>query len=740
MPSQAILQPILGTDKKNPVFTLYHDTVNNKIHVYYGFELLEIVQCVSNDFEYRLLAGRLYNAGIKVKSLQEAFKMDRKTIKRIGDALKSGNPEFLLFTLEGREAQRKLKKEIIRYIKIRFPVLYSRTKYGYSKILLAEINEIFGTKLTSETIRPLLTKLKKKAESREKGESICDCSSGEELSVAKENKSVENVGFKDENGKKKSNEINNRKSAPAFLKFPGNMVMMVNHLGVLLFSALLLTIEREFRNIGWILKQWFSCILLEAVNIEQTKLLDYRSLNLLLGQTIQTLHSQRVILTEISTEENVGKILRLNAELVEIGNYQDFYYDPHVKNYTGMQNILKGWCGYRHMADKILNIDFIHTKEGHPVYLEHFDNYKDLRERFIATIERFRNSIGIEMRKEITMIVDRGIYDIKVFDEVISDKYLHIVTWMKDYKAKPIEGKNIKTCIMEKTRNNSTDKKIYYFEYQVEDWERDKRMRLLHVHATNPNKKAIQVGILFDDKTRDVKDIIQLMFSRWLQENDFKYLGNHFGINEITSYAVIPYKRIKNNMVDKTIKNKEYNALIRTRTILKQKLGKYLVQQRNKEKTDDALKERISKIDEHITAIVKKIKSTKKEISKLEYLIEKDYVKLNTNNKRFMDSIKILARNSFYNSMDYFKRLYDNYRDDHVIFRNLLKSSGLILEQGKKIKVYLVPTVNYSPKIREIIKKTLEQINNTNPIFPDGSGRIFRLFLPEKAGIKLAIV
>ena len=29
---------------------------------------------------------------------------------------------------------------------------------------------------------------------------------------------------------------------------------------------------------------------------------------------------------------------------------------------------------------------------------------------------------------------------------------------------------------------------------------------------------------------------IHLMFSRWLQENDFKYMEKHFGINRITSY------------------------------------------------------------------------------------------------------------------------------------------------------------------------------------------------------------
>jgi hypothetical protein len=34
------------------------------------------------------------------------------------------------------------------------------------------------------------------------------------------------------------------------------------------------------------------------------------------------------------------------------------------------------------------------------------------------------------------------------------------------------------------------------------------------------------------------------MFHRWLQENDFKYMEKHFGINQITSYASHSYEEL----------------------------------------------------------------------------------------------------------------------------------------------------------------------------------------------------
>lgn len=43
-----------------------------------------------------------------------------------------------------------------------------------------------------------------------------------------------------------------------------------------------------------------------------------------------------------------------------------------------------------------------------------------------------------------------------------------------------------------------------------------------------------------------------------------------------------------------------------------------------------------------------------------------------------MDAIKLLDRNKFYLSFQLFKQKYDNYRDDHLIFRHLTKSAGII--------------------------------------------------------------
>ncbi len=95
------------------------------------------------------------------------------------------------------------------------------------------------------------------------------------------------------------------------------------------------------------------------------------------------------------------------------------------------------------------------------------------------------------------------------------------------------------------------------------------------------------------------------MFSRWLQENDFKYLDVHFDINGITSYAVIPYAQLEKAMEDKQMKNGFYKALEKQKTSVNQKLKICLLQNHFAKK---ACPKRLKKIED-LTAQLQGIQS-----------------------------------------------------------------------------------------------------------------------------------
>jgi len=348
--------------------------------------------------------------------------------------------------------------------------------------------------------------------------------------------------------------------------------------------------------------------------------------------------------------------------------------------------------------------------------------------------------VGMEPERVLSFVVDRAIYSHEVFEEIIQSPREHLITWQKGYRPVTWSEQRITGSFrLQRTRNHSTDLRTYEFAYIDGLWGRDPRMRQLRVQATNPQGRTIQVGVLTDDLDRPAPEILTLIFNRWIQENDFKYLDIHFGINEITSYASVAYRQLQDHLEQRQMKSGEYKALEQERRAVRGELKKLLLQEHQHPGKNRARPVRIADLDRRVVDMKKQMGETDSEMSRLDYLVENDYVRLNTQNKQLMDVLKLMARNAFYAALEPFQQSYDNYRDDHALFRNLTQAHGVLIERGDEVEVLLTPTANYAPKVRRIVSEYLEQINAARPSMPDGSGRRLRFRLAEEAHIQLAI-
>jgi hypothetical protein len=264
-------------------------------------------------------------------------------------------------------------------------------------------------------------------------------------------------------------------------------------------------------------------------------------------------------------------------------------------------------------------------------------------------------------------------------------------------------------------------------------------MRQLIVRATNPQSRTVEVGVLTDDRQRAASQIIHLIFNRWTQENDFKYLDEHFGINQITSYAAVAYEKLQGQVEQKQIKSGAYKALEQKAAEIKSQLSKLLLSQHQHPRQSTQRTERIAALTKDLAQTEQDQAKTQKEVSRLEVLIEQQMVRLDTRNKQLLDSLKLIARNAFYQALQPFKTAYNNYRDDHELFRNLTQADGVLVESDEQVEAYLLPTVNYPPALEKIVSGLLTGINDQDPKMPDGSGRRLRLKLGEKTGLQIAI-
>jgi hypothetical protein len=747
--SSPLLQPVLGTDKRNPVFSVCRQAgAVPSLHVYYGAELLEVVPEDRRHPAFKLLIARLYNAGVQGLVLQRSFGVDRKTMQRWGQALQSGDARQLIQTLAGRGGQRKLTPEIRAFVGVRFPEIYAQSRCGYSQRLRAEIGKVFGVKLSGECLRPLLKSLRAELRQElneavvesgiEKRETACDRvsepASPSAVEAPQEALPIAAPLVPPPGIRKESPVLPEAAAVPPVVSF-------CHHLGLLLFSAVLLELESHLSAGSWLLKQWLATLLLGAVNIEQTKLLDFEDLRRLLGRTLRSLFPQRSQLSELASSANVSQLLSFNARLVQAAQMRDFYFDPHTKHYTGMQNVLKGWCARIRWADKVLHSDFFHTAAGQPVYLECADNYQDMRQRFVALLAPFRQTLGLPADAEVTCVIDRGIFSQEIFAQAIEAPDYHLITWEKNFRPGQWDPRQCSgQYALERTRNDAQDKRVYRFAYMDQDWAKNPKMRQLIVRATNPQQQTVEVGVLTDDRQRAAPQIIHLIFNRWTQENDFKYLDEHFGINQITSYAAVAYERLKDQVEQKQIKSGAYKALEQKVTQLKGQLSKLLLSQHQHPRKSARRTQRIAALTKDLDQAQEDQTKTQKEVSRLEVLIQQQMVRLDTRNKRLLDSLKLIARNAFYQALEPFKSAYNNYRDDHELFRNLTQADGVLVESAQQVEAYLLPTVNYPPSLEKIVNGLLTEINAKDPKMSDGSGRRLRLHLGTKTGLQIAIV
>jgi transposase len=779
---EVVLQSLIGTDKRNPFIHVCRRVDNDQLEIYYGVQRLETVVDDKNHISFRAAVGRLYNAGLSRAKLSSIFDVDRKTMARWGEALLMPDAESSLRGLRSRSEPRKLTPEVRRFAEVRFEFIYPRNRYTYSREIRDEIRETFGVEIASSTLRPVFRACRERlmagegVERENSSDSGCDgCGN-----CCEEEDGDDEIGpdFQTEQpGRGDGVEAENRHQSPRnAMNSPP--VRSIHHAGVLIFSNWLLEIARVHVR-GKLLRQWLVTVLLESVNIEQSKYVNWESLELFIGDTVPGTVKQRSLLGEVAVSNASQAVLRLNANVAGVSDCRDFYYDPHTKHYTGASKLLKGWCSSIRWADKALHCDYVHTSHGMPVFVEYADNFHDLRERFESVVASFRKTVGMAPGEKLTVAMDRGVYGIEVFQRVQRDPAMDLVSWEKGFVGGEFDpSKCAGEFMISLPRNCSNDLRSYHFAYMDGLWERDESIRRLIVLATNPNGKVAEVGILSTDLHRDADLLIRLMFRRWLQENDFKYLDKHYGINQITSYSKTKYADLRNTVADKQEENGQRKALLTERRGVEKRLKDLLHREHRRRNRIAALEKEIAEIDSthnaqddsgpvakrrrrlqarlkrnqaidctpkkheldgQIDELSRRVAECTVTVSKLDRVVEQGYQRLDINKKRLMDSIKILARNIFYTMLRPFRESYDNYRDDHEYFRRLTHAPGLWVATKSEIAVYLDPSPYLPPKTARCMRSFLDDLQQTPLLLPDGSGRTVVLKLRPTEGIQLAI-
>jgi len=589
---------------------------------------------------------------------------------------------------------------------------------------------------------------------------------------------------------------------------PRGEAFMIHHAGQVLFSPFLDTLATNGGEDWPMHKQWLAQILQGAVNIEQSKTLCATSLSLLCGNCGAKHDAQRRSLKRQALDPDAAlELYRRGAWFLldgpDVG--EEFYYDVHSEKYTGSQPILKGWCGSQRGVNKVLHMDFIHTRHGDPCFAFHADNYYDLRERIFMVLERFTRLCSGPKRPR-TWIIDRGIFRFDIFDAFREDGN-HLITWELGY-AHDGWDKSAPAALFRRFRERNEPGTVlcWKFACQERPWLKNPSVRRIIVRVTTPKGTESEVSVLCTHPTMRLEEAVTLIFNRWVQENDFWYLIVYMGIGYITSYASESYADIADTLKDRPMDCPKYREMKNHCAQQERKLGKQLLAQRRRdqqikqnEDTAKKLKRQWAKINEKLPLLFKQvndgdlennvmdridrlmerarknhaerarlqrslpalhrargkteemIRSLENEIaqlrhvmdqelrndSRLHLLIAHNYRRLDTRAKAVMDALRITARNIFYRLLEVFRPIYRNYRDDHVILRELTRSPGILRHPPGSafIEIELRPQATYTKGVRQRVERFLELMTTYINKHFNGEASPIRITLAENAAI-----
>ena len=137
---------------------------------------------------------------------------------------------------------------------------------------------------------------------------------------------------------------------------------------------------------------------------------------------------------------------------------------------------------------------------------------------------------------------------------------------------------------------------------------------------------------------------------------------------------------------------------------------------------------RQSELRRSVTELNEGIAGQEESVSRLEQIIKNEYRKLNFMPKTIMDCVKIVARNIIYNRLSAFRPIYDNRRNDHVILRELIESTGHIHEDAVSVVVSLYPSRHFPKEVKGKILDYLFDVSlEANRFYKPGKTIVFKL-------------
>lgn len=403
-----------------------------------------------------------------------------------------------------------------------------------------------------------------------------------------------------------------------------------------------------------------------------------------------------------------------------------FYIDGHVRLYHGHQATLqKKFVSRQKLCLAGTTEYWVNDQQGQPFmfYIGDLnDRLKTAIEEHIvpALIEDTQNIISCDNTSQprFTIIFDREAYEPAFFARLWNQWRIAVITYRKNVKE--IWGKDDFKSV--ETHINNTKVTMQLCEKQVQ----------LGTHSFREIRKLTtndhQTSIITTHPTLEQAKVAEQMFSRWSQENFFKYLIEEFDFDKMVNYGI--------EMLDenKLVVNPAYSRLYQQRKKLIEKCRRLeaqlleamennIDQSLNESKKwiqkQAALREKTEELQIQIKEKVEVLSQTPAKIKLADMAEGMRYNRLKTESKIFMNSIKMIAYRAETSLFNLIRPFYKNDEmDGRQIIQTILSSNANLQPDYPNNILNVTIHSQATPRANKALKQLCEELNQTETIYP----------------------
>ncbi len=451
---------------------------------------------------------------------------------------------------------------------------------------------------------------------------------------------------------------------------------------------------------------------------------------------VRTLRSKLGILT------NEGEPEEWSAELCREWMETDpeatgmFYIDGHVRVYNGSQTPLprryvsrQRLC-LRGTTDYWVNaLDaqpfFAVTKTVDPGMIKVLEN--DIVPRLLKDAPELVSKEKLEenpLLHRFLIVVDREGYS-PVFFAAMKEKRIACLTYRKspgpDWPVEEFHDRKVTLSNGEEVEMLLAERGVFLIRGKI--WVREIRRLTDTGHQT-----PIVTTNYFTQQVR----LAAAMFGRWGQENFFRYMKDHYGLDHLSTYALedIPDTTVVVNpahrALDTSIRRK--NGLLNRRRAkfaalaLGEPIKPRAVEKWQAKKA--VLLEEIKQLEREISGLKPQRKATPRHIPVADLPKDQQFMQLHSSSKHFIDTIKMIAYRAETAMTNVLRDVMRRHDDARSLLRAIYSNEADLLpnHEAGTLTVRLHHLANQSSDVA--IRHLCRELNATETIFPETSLRL----------------